>query len=108
VNLRQETRASLESTIERAPNLAEAHALLGEVHLRQALYDRPRRPEAWADAETSVRRALALDDRLATAHAVLSRILLLRDWNWAGAAEESLRAIELDPAAADAGAAHAL
>lgn len=108
VNFRQETRESLESAIERAPNLAEAHALLGEVRLRQALYDRSRRPEAWEDAEASVRRALALDDTLATAHAVLSRILLLRDWNWTGAAEESLRAIELDPSASDARSAHAL
>jgi len=108
VNFRQEIRASLESTIERAPGLAEAHALLGEVRLRQALYDRAGRAESWTDAETSVRRALALDDGLATAHAVLSRILLLRDWNWAGAAEESRRAIELDPTASDARSAHAL
>jgi tetratricopeptide (TPR) repeat protein len=108
VNFRQQTRESLEFAIERAPDLAEAHALLGEVRLRQALYDRDSRPEAWTDAETSVRRALALDDRLATAHAVLSRILLLRDWNWGGAAEESLRAIQLDPSAADARSARAL
>jgi tetratricopeptide (TPR) repeat protein len=107
-NFRRETRESLESAIARAPDLAEAHALLGEVRLRQALYDRSRHPEAWRDAEASVRRALSLDATLATAHAVLSRILLLRDWNWTGAAEESLRAIELDPSAADARSAYAL
>ena len=108
VNFRQETRASLESAIARAPELAEAHALLGEVRLRQALYDPAGRLEAWADAEASVRRALALDDTLATAHAVLSRIRLLRDWNWTAAAQESLRAIEVDPSSSAARSAHAL
>jgi hypothetical protein len=63
------------------------------------------RAEAWPKAEAAVRRALALDDNLATAHAVFSRILLLRDWNWPAAAAESLRAIELDPDAPDARAA---
>jgi serine/threonine-protein kinase len=107
-NFRQLTRESLESAIKRAPDIGEAHALLGEVRLRQALHDPTGRTEAWADAETSVRRALALDDGLAAAHAVLSRILLLRDWNWIGAAEESRRAIELDPSAPDVRSAHAL
>jgi tetratricopeptide (TPR) repeat protein len=39
---------------------------------------------------------------------VLSRILLLRDWNIAAAESESLRAITLDPAAPEARGAHAL
>lgn len=105
VGFRREAREYLEETVERAPDFAEAHALLGEAYLRQALFDRPVRAEAWPKAEAAVRRALALDDNLATAHAVFSRILLLRDWNWPAAAAESLRAIELDPDAPDARAA---
>lgn len=108
VGFRREAREYLETTIERAPDFAEAHALLGEAHLRQALFDRAQRGEAWSKAEAAVRRALALDAGLGTAHAVLSRILLLRDWNWAAAAAESLRAIELAPDAPDARSAHAL
>lgn len=108
VGFRREAREHLEATVERAPDFAEAHALLGEAYLRHALFDRPQRAEAWPKAEAAVRRALALDDSLATAHAVLSRILLLRDWNWLAAAAEGLRAIELDPDDPDARSAYAL
>lgn len=108
VGFRREAREYLEATVERAPDFAEAHALLGEAYLRQALFDRAQRTEAWPRAEASVRRALALDDTLATAHAVFSRILLLRDWNWPAAAAESLRAIELGPDDPDARSAYAL
>lgn len=103
-----EARQSLEAVVEQAPAFADAHALLGEAQLRQGLSDRAVRDQAWARAETSVNRALALDGNLATAHAVLSRILLLRDWNFTAAAGESRRAIALDPDAPDARSAHAL
>ena len=108
VGFRREAREYLEATVERAPGFAEAHALLGEAYVLQALFDAGPRAEAWAKAEASARRALALDDHLAAAHTVISRIHLLRDWNWAAAAAESLRAIELDPAEPDARAAYAL
>jgi serine/threonine-protein kinase len=105
---RLEARKSLEAVVDAAPDFAEAHALLGEAFLRQALYDRVSGNEAWARAEASVNRALALDETLATAHAVRSRIMLLRDWDFTGAGRESRRAIELDPIAPDARSAHAL
>jgi tetratricopeptide (TPR) repeat protein len=108
VGFLREAREHLEATVERAPDFAEAHALLGEAYLRHALFHRAQRAEAWPKAEAAVRRALALDDSLARAHEVLSRILLLRDWNWSGAAAESLRAIELDPDDPDARSAYAL
>jgi Tfp pilus assembly protein PilF len=108
VGFRREAREYLEATVERAPQFAEAHALLGEAYLRQALYDRATRAEAWAKAEAAVRRALAIDDSLAAAHTVISRIHLLRDWNWLAAAAESRRAIELDPDGPDARDAFAL
>jgi tetratricopeptide (TPR) repeat protein len=106
---RREAQESLEATIQRAPTFAEAHALLGEAYLRAAVFDpRAGRAEAWRNAEGAVRQALALDQNLATAHAVLGRILLLRDWNWEQAAAETLRAIALDPDAVDARGARAL
>jgi tetratricopeptide (TPR) repeat protein len=106
--VREPARKYLEATIERAPDFAEAHALLGEAYLRQALFEPSRRAEAWLSAEAAVKRALMLDKDLATAHAIFSRILLLRDWNWAAAESESLRAIQLDPEAPDARASYAL
>jgi len=94
---RQQARERLEFVVERAPAFAEAHALLGEAHFRQAVYDPPARAEAWPKAEAAARRALALDDDLAAAHTLLGRILLVRDWNWASASAEIARAIALDP-----------
>ena len=94
---RREAREYLERTVERAPEFAEGHALLAEAYIRQALFDDAPRAEAWTKAEAAARRALALDDNLPAAHAVISRIHLLRDWNWPAAAAESRRAIELDP-----------
>ena len=108
IGFRLEARQSLEAVVAGAPAFADAHALLGEAYLRQALSDRAVRNEAWARAETSVNRALALDGNLATAHAVLSRIRLFRDWDFSAAATESRRAIELDPDAPEARSAHAL
>jgi tetratricopeptide (TPR) repeat protein len=103
-----EARKSLEAVVERAPGFADAHALLGEAYLRQALNNRAQRAESWPRAEAAVQRALALDGNLSLGHAVLSRILLLRDWNFARAATESRRAIDLDPDAPDARSARAL
>jgi tetratricopeptide (TPR) repeat protein len=108
VGFRREAREYLEAAVERAPGFAEAHALLGEVYIREALFGAGARAEAWEKAEAAVRRALTLDDHLAAAHTVISRIHLLRDWNWAAAAAESLRAIELDPGGPDARAGYAL
>ena len=108
VGFRREAREYLEAAVARAPEFAEAHALLGEAYIRQAIFDGGTPAEAWAKAEAAVRRALALDDGLAAAHTVISRIHLLRDWNWTAAAVEGRRAIELDPDGPDARDTYAL
>jgi len=48
-------------------------------------------------AEAAARRALALDDTLAEAHASLAGVLYRYDWNWAEAEREFSRALALDP-----------
>jgi tetratricopeptide (TPR) repeat protein len=48
-------------------------------------------------AKSAARRALALDDSLAEAHASLGFILSFYDWDWGAAEREYQRAIELDP-----------
>ena len=47
-------------------------------------------------AKTYARKALALDESLAEAHASLAWTLFIYDWDWAGAGREFRRAIELD------------
>lgn len=105
---RRQARRTLEAIVQRSPDFAEAHALLAEAYIREALYDKPHRPGAWDDAEAAARRALALHAGLAGAHVAFARIFLLRDWNWAGAAEAIQRAIELGPEFPDVRSAYAL
>src|SRR5262249_138533 len=52
-------------------------------------------------AEWASQKAVALDDTLAEAHAILGYIKK-RDWDWAGAEKEFKRALDLDPNSFDA------
>lgn len=67
-----------------------APAFAGLAETQALLYDYPAAREA-------AQRALTLDDRLATAHAVLGFVRMHADWDWAGAEGEFRRALELDP-----------
>jgi tetratricopeptide (TPR) repeat protein len=67
-----------------------APAFAGLAETRSLLYDYP-------GAREAAQRALALDDRLATAHAVLGFVRMHADWDWAGAEGELRRAVELEP-----------
>ncbi|HEX6965480.1 MAG TPA: protein kinase [Gemmatimonadaceae bacterium] len=53
-------------------------------------------------AKAYARKAIALDDTVAEAHASLAWCLFIYDWDWAGADREFRRAIELDPRYASA------
>lgn len=70
------------------PGFAPAFAGLAEAHA--LLYDYPRAREA-------AEKGLALDERLAPAHAVLGFVRLHADWDWAGAEAALRRAVELEP-----------
>jgi tetratricopeptide (TPR) repeat protein len=67
-----------------------APAFAGLAETKALLYDYPRAREA-------ANRAIALDEHLATAHAVLGFVRMHADWDWAGAEGELRRAVELDP-----------
>ena len=53
--------------------------------------------QAMPQARTLAKKALELDDTLASAHGTLGSILLNYDWDWDGAHGELQRAAELDP-----------
>jgi serine/threonine-protein kinase len=53
--------------------------------------------EGHEKAKFYARKAIAVDDSLAEAHASLAWSLFIYDWDWKGAAREFRRAIELDP-----------
>lgn len=58
--------------------------------------------EAYPKAKEAAARALDLDPELAAAHVTVAHVRMVYDFDWAGAEEEFLRALELSPGAADA------
>jgi tetratricopeptide (TPR) repeat protein len=58
--------------------------------------------EAASKAKEAALKALAIDDALAEAHVSLGRVKMNFDWDWAGAEREFRRAIDLNPAYAEA------
>jgi serine/threonine-protein kinase len=80
--------------------LADAYrvlALAGEMPSTEEL------PKAKAAAE----KAVALDENLAEAHAVLGFIIFWYDWDWKAAEDQFIRALELDPNSAETHEAYA-
>jgi tetratricopeptide (TPR) repeat protein len=58
--------------------------------------------EAMPQAREAARKALAIDDTLAEAHAALALVHLIYDWDWPMAEREYRRAIDLSPGNASA------
>jgi len=96
--------ASFRSAIQHDPNFALAYAGLAQTYAVADLHD-PRfhgRADTYREAREAAQRALALDPRLASAHAALAQILRNYDRDMPGAEREYLKAIELDPGDATA------
>ena len=83
--------------LEKDPGYARGYAGIALVWAcRQQLgYAKP--GEAGPKARAAARRAVELDDSVAEAHFALADILTWTDWNWAAAAREWERAVELGP-----------
>ncbi len=73
------------------PTFAPAHAALGLATANLGVEELV--PKARAEAL----RAIALDEGLPYGHNALAQILLMHDWDWAGAERHLRRALELDP-----------
>jgi TolB-like protein/Tfp pilus assembly protein PilF len=79
------------------PTYAPAHAALADAYAVMAMNDQTNPRDSVLMARQSAERALALDDRLAEAHAVIAWIRFFYDWDWEGAEKEFRRALELNP-----------
>ncbi|HSR42956.1 MAG TPA: hypothetical protein VLL48_12305, partial [Longimicrobiales bacterium] len=90
------------TAIEREPGYALAMAGLANTHVLMPLYAGVPSAEAMPAARRAAEEALALDGTLAEAHAALAFVKTTHDWDWAGAEEGFLRAIELNPSYATA------
>jgi DNA-binding winged helix-turn-helix (wHTH) protein/tetratricopeptide (TPR) repeat protein len=89
------------------PNHAAAHAGLAEAWRALAIVGQVPSRDAFPQAKAAAARALELDERLAEAHIALGWIAFSFDANWTEGERRLTRAIELEPASADAHRAYA-
>lgn len=82
------------------PGFAGAYAALASAYNVAAGWGFLRPGEAYSNAETAVRKALALDNTLADAHSAYAEILHEYHWDWAGSEREYQQALELNPSSA--------
>ena len=84
------------------PNYARAWAGLSAVHSRQGDWGYVPLDEGYAKGRKEAEKALELDPNLAEAYAQVGQIKIVYDWDWIGADVAYKRALELEPANADA------
>jgi serine/threonine protein kinase/tetratricopeptide (TPR) repeat protein len=86
-----------EQAIAEDPGYAAAYSGLADSYALQVDYRDVPVEEGFARAEEYARKAIALDEGLADAHASLAWCLFIYDWNWGDAERAFRRAIELNP-----------
>jgi serine/threonine protein kinase/tetratricopeptide (TPR) repeat protein len=79
------------------PDLAEAHALLGDAHRLTALYGLVSPAEGMPRARSAAERALAIDPKQVEALATLANIASTYEWDLAASHAYSVRALAIDP-----------
>jgi adenylate cyclase len=79
------------------PSFARAYSGLADYYGVRAGNGELPAEEGWRKSEEASRKALALDDRNAEAHASLASKMVFYDWDWTGAEREIRRGLELDP-----------
>jgi len=94
--------AYFEKAIAQDPSYAMAYAGLAGDYSRQALFGYSPAKEAYPKAIAAARRAIALDERTADAHAQLAYSVFFYAWNWTEGEREIQRALAIDPNNADA------
>jgi serine/threonine-protein kinase len=91
-----------EQAIAEDPNYAPAYAGLADSYALDVDYRSVAVAVPFQRAKEYARKALALDESVASAHASLAWSLFIYDWDWEGAEREFRRAIELNPRYASA------
>ncbi|HXI13741.1 MAG TPA: protein kinase [Thermoanaerobaculia bacterium] len=82
--------------VDRDPDFALAHVGIGDSYALMEQYADARSSEIVPKAEEAIRRALAIDEGIAEAHATLG-LIYHNTWQWERAEAEFKRAIELNP-----------
>lgn len=91
----------LESGIAAAPDFPELYCALATWHIRAVLNERIPRVQGFENASLAARKALAIDQDLASAHVALGYLSFL-EWNWAAAVDHLTSALQLEPSHVEA------
>lgn len=94
------SRDDFSEAIEKDPNYAPAYVGLANTHLLLREYSVMPDAVAYPKAQAAAEHAVALDPRLAPAHAALGFIDFFWSWDRAAAEHEFKTALELDPSSA--------
>ena len=86
-----------DKAIAKNPNYAQAHAALANCYGRLGESGQMAYKEAFTEQKAEATRAIDLDDSLPEGHAELANTAMTLDWDWATAAAEFHRALELNP-----------
>src|SRR5260221_1086347 len=97
-----------QQAIEQDPAYAPAYSGLSDTYRAFDLQGLASPRECMPKAEAAARKALALDDTLAEAHASLAGVLYRYDWDWEGAEREFRLSLELEPNYAEGHRAYAV
>jgi DNA-binding winged helix-turn-helix (wHTH) protein/Tfp pilus assembly protein PilF len=83
--------------VEKDSNYALAYAGLADSYIGLTFYNFAAPHQAMAKAKEATMNALAIDNKLAEAHASLAHVLMNYDWNWPETEKEFKLSIELNP-----------
>jgi len=86
--------------IARDPGYAQPHAALANCYGRLGESGRMAYKDAFSRQKAEATRAVELDESLPEGHAELANTAMTLDWDWAAAAKEFHRALELNPSSA--------
>jgi TolB-like protein/DNA-binding winged helix-turn-helix (wHTH) protein/Tfp pilus assembly protein PilF len=93
----QEAIEHFNRAIENDPDFAPAYSGLAETYLVAGAYSTIPTEEALTRGKAAAAKALQLDGTLASAHYAMATAHTWYDWDWAGAAREFRRGLELNP-----------
>jgi len=78
------------------PQFAPAYASLSRVHIARAVHYREQPRRALEAARAAAKRGLELEPELSEGHLALADVRRMLEWDWRGAEEEYLRAIDFN------------
>jgi TolB-like protein/DNA-binding winged helix-turn-helix (wHTH) protein/tetratricopeptide (TPR) repeat protein len=89
--------ANLELASQKDARFAPAFAALADAYNISAAWGYLSPAEGYRKAKSAAQQALAIDNTLADAHLAKAEALHEYDWDWAGAEQEYIRALQLNP-----------